>query len=103
MDVDGAFGQQECVRLVVVKRTCAGSNEYEKSEPAPLEVGRALVNYSAAEIKWIRGVKSTEIEGVLGYADSEYVALRENIAFLRRESRPVTPSRGRGSLEGEGR
>lgn len=103
VDVDGAFGQQECVRLVVVKRTCAGSNEYEKSEPAPLEVGRALVNYSAAEIKWIRGVKSTEIEGVLGYADSEYVALRENIAFLRRESRPVTPSRGRGSLEGEGR
>jgi len=29
---------------------------------------------------------------VLGYADSEYVALRENVAFLRQESRPATPS-----------
>ena len=60
------------------------------------EVGRALVNYSAAEIVRIKGLQSTEIEGVLGYADSEYVALRENISLTRREksSRPVTPSPG---------
>ncbi|KAF4555541.1 Glutamate 5-kinase-like protein [Elsinoe fawcettii] len=96
VDVDGAFGQQECVSLVVVKRSAPGSTEYDRSTGE--EVGRALVNYSAAEIKWIRGVKSTEIQGILGYADSEYVALRENIAFLKRESRPVTPTRGR---EGE--
>lgn len=57
-----------------------------------LEVGRALVNYSAAEIARIKGVRSGEIEGLLGYAESEYVALRENISFFRRESRPVTPS-----------
>ena len=68
---------------------------YEKSNPAPLEVGRAIVNYSAAEIRRIRGLKSTEIHDVLGYADSEYVALRENIAFLKVErSRPTTPSFG---------
>jgi glutamate 5-kinase len=58
----------------------------------PVEVGRALVNYSAAEIARIKGAQSTEIAGLLGYADSEYVALRENISFFKRESRPVTPS-----------
>lgn len=60
---------------------------------APVEVGRALVNYSAAEIMRIKGMKSTEIGAVLGYADSEYVALRENVSLTKREkSRPVTPS-----------
>ena len=60
------------------------------------EVGRALVNYSAAEIARIKGLQSTEIGTVLGYADSEYVAFRENISLTRREksSRPVTPSPG---------
>lgn len=57
-----------------------------------MEVGRALVNYSAAEITRIKGVRSSEIQGLLGYAESEYVALRENISFFERESRPVTPS-----------
>ncbi len=50
------------------------------------------MNYSAAEIMRIKGVRSSEIEGLLGYADSEYVALRENISFFERESRPATPS-----------
>jgi len=57
-----------------------------------LEVGRALVNYSSLEIARIKGVRGGEIEGVLGYAETEYVALRENISFFQRESRPVTPS-----------
>ena len=52
------------------------------------------MNYSAAEIARIKGLRSTEIQGVLGYADSEYVALRENVSLLKREksSRPATPS-----------
>ena len=60
---------------------------------APEEIGRALVNYSSAEIARIKGLQSTEIQNVLGYADSEYVALRENISLVKRErsSRPVTP------------
>lgn len=38
------------------------------------------------------GLHSTQIREALGYADSEYVALRENIAFEGRErSRPGTP------------
>ena len=93
VDVEGNFAQQESVRVVVVKRLSSRSTEYEKVDPAPIEVGRALVNYSAAEIRLIRGMKSTEIHGVLGYADSEYVALRESIALFKQESRPTTPSR----------
>jgi glutamate 5-kinase len=62
-------------------------------EGEPVEVGRALVNYAAAEIKRILGLHASEIANVLGYADSEYVALRENIAFHRIErSRPVSPA-----------
>lgn len=102
IDVEGTFGQQEAVRLVVVHRLSRNSFEYEKDGPrAPVEIGRALVNYSAAEIRLIRGLKSKEISGVLGYADSEYVALRENIAFPAQESRPATPLRN-VSMNGNG-
>jgi len=65
---------------------------YELHNPAPFEIGRAVVNYSATEIRRIMGLHSTQIREALGYADSEYVALRENIAFEGRErSRPGTP------------
>lgn len=64
------------------------------SGPTNREVARALVNYSAAEIRRIKGLRSSEIAGVLGYADGEYVALRENVALLSVvASRPVTPTR----------
>lgn len=100
VDVEGTFAQQEAVRLVVVDRIPSnpGSNPKSPSQQAKtgdgpgVEVGRALVNYSAAEIMRIKGVRSSEIQGLLGYAESEYVALRENISFFVRESRPVTPS-----------
>ncbi|KAF2455118.1 gamma-glutamyl kinase [Lineolata rhizophorae] len=124
VDVEGNFAQQEAVRIVVVKRLSStpkvavtpevlpqqqlksstppprgdhgpSTPTYERSDPAPLEVGRAIVNYSATEIKRIRGLQSIEIMSVLGYADSEYVALRENIAFFKPErSRPTTPLLG---------
>ena len=98
VDVEGQFAQQEAVRLVVVDRdppawsSAAHENSVDVAV-APTEVGRALVNYSAAEITRIKGMRSTEIGAVLGYADSEYVALRENVSLIKREkSRPVTPS-----------
>ena len=90
VDVEGNFAQQEAVRLVVVDRLPKGGAKLWEGER--VEVGRALVNYSAAEIARIKGVRSSEIQALLGYADSEYVALRENISFFNRESRPVTPS-----------
>ncbi|KAF2824223.1 glutamate 5-kinase [Ophiobolus disseminans] len=72
---------------------------YELHNPAPFEIGRAVVNYSATEIRRIMGLHSTQIREALGYADSEYVALRENIAFEGRErSRPGTPDHRVGEL-----
>ncbi|KAF2864409.1 glutamate 5-kinase [Piedraia hortae CBS 480.64] len=75
VDVEGIFGQQECVRLSVIPNGTVGLNGAH-------EVGRALVNYSATEIKRIKGVKSGQISDILGYADSEYIALRESLALF---------------------
>jgi glutamate 5-kinase len=76
---------------------------YELHNPAPFEIGRAVVNYSATEIRRIKGLHSTQISEALGYADSEYVALRENIAFAGRErSRPTTPDHRLGERRGNG-
>jgi glutamate 5-kinase len=73
---------------------------YELHNPAPFEIGRAVVNYSVGEIRRIKGLHSTQIHEVLGYADSEYVALRENIALVDVErSRPTTPAFGRAVSE----
>ncbi|KAF2637535.1 glutamate 5-kinase [Massarina eburnea CBS 473.64] len=137
VDVDGHFAQQECVRLVVVKRLTTKSEKphpttgpptplpnrdplihnaythpslvhstsssqiltvvpFELHNPAPFEIGRAVINYSASEIRRIKGLHSTQIHEALGYADSEYIALRENIAFFGVEkSRPSTPTFGK--------
>ncbi|KAI3338987.1 glutamate 5-kinase [Ustulina deusta] len=116
LDVEGNFAQQEAVRLVVVDRRAApssvdmhpaiSSSSSTTSTPRsttptpvsakweacnPVEVGRALVNYAAPEIARIKGHRSGKIGELLGYADSEYVAHRENISLFRRESRPVSP------------
>lgn len=73
---------------------------FELHNPAPVEIGRAVVNYSATEIRRIKGLHSTQISEALGYADSEYVALRENIAFFEGErSRPSTPDFRNGKAE----
>jgi glutamate 5-kinase len=112
VEVEGTFAQQEAVRIMVVKKS-GNSNSgvasestastQERFDSAPVEVGRALVNYSSTEIKRIKGLQATEIVGVLGYAESEYVALRDNIAFLRIErSRPVTPSLEAGPASAAG-
>jgi glutamate 5-kinase len=75
---------------------------FELHNPAPIEIGRAVVNYSATEIRRIKGLHSTQISEALGYADSEYVALRENIAFFGSErSRPSTPDFRNGERRGE--
>ena len=68
---------------------------YETMKPLPIEVGRALVNYSSAEVSRIKGVRSTEIENLLGYAESDYIALRENISLMKtgKGSGGVTPTK----------
>ncbi|KAJ5733377.1 hypothetical protein N7493_002163 [Penicillium malachiteum] len=81
--VEGHFGQQEAVRLVVVDRPSPESlnGEFLHHSQEPKEVGRAIVNYGSIEIEHIKGHRSTHIEAVLGYCDSDYVALRHNISF----------------------
>ncbi|OTA94564.1 hypothetical protein M434DRAFT_394628 [Hypoxylon sp. CO27-5] len=91
IDVEGNFAQQEAVRLVVVERRSEPGPDGKLWEGPGVEVGRALVNYAATEIARIKGHRSTQIESLLGYADSEYVADRDSVSLLRRESRPVTP------------
>ncbi|RKU47983.1 hypothetical protein DL546_004757 [Coniochaeta pulveracea] len=93
VDVEGNFAQQEAVRLCVVERKRHPGEDGKCWEGAPVEVGRALVNYAAPEIARIKGHQSSDIESLLGYADSEYVCQREYITFLERVSRPVTPMR----------
>ncbi|EED21780.1 glutamate 5-kinase, putative [Talaromyces stipitatus ATCC 10500] len=96
--VEGHFGQQEAVRLFVVERRSqtAIDGDFMSHAEEPREVGRAIVNYGSLEINRIKGVRSTHIQAVLGYADSEYVALRENISFFPKEipSGAATPNFG---------
>lgn len=104
--VEGNFAQHEAVRIVVVNRASyftqanLQASPSKPSTPSPSvesgpEIGRALVNYAAAEIARIKGLQSTEIESVLGYADSEYVALRENISLIKREKEKDKSNRPR--------
>jgi len=99
--VEGTFAQQEAVRLVVVDKQPLGSlSPTGDSSSVAMhlvqrgeEIGRAVVNYSSAEVARIKGLRSSDIMGMLGYADSEYVAFRENVSLNNAEkSRPQTPS-----------
>ncbi|KAF4984032.1 hypothetical protein FZEAL_690 [Fusarium zealandicum] len=93
IDVEGNFAQQEVVRLAVVNRLATPGPDGKLWDGEPEDVGRALVNYAAAEIGLIKGKQSVEIEKILGYADSEYVAHRQHVGFFKRDSRPVSPAR----------
>ncbi|KAK9457996.1 Aspartate/glutamate/uridylate kinase [Dipodascopsis uninucleata] len=87
LHLKGSFSASEAVTLAVLDKnhldSCDTSNEeaytllLDKSEI----VGRAIVNYSSAEIYRIMGLKSREIGSILGYSDSEYIAHRHNMAF----------------------
>ncbi|KAJ1337587.1 glutamate 5-kinase [Microdochium nivale] len=92
VDVEGHFGQQEAVRLVVVERRAAPGPDGRLWEGTPVEVGRAVVNYAAPEVLRVKGKRSREIKALLGYADSQYIADRDNVSLMRMESRPVSPS-----------
>lgn len=65
VSVSGHFHAEECVKI-----TCKGT-----------DIGKCLVNYSSIELERIRGKHSHEIVKTLGYADSEYVCFRDNLAF----------------------
>ena len=54
-------------------QTAAGDEAGEDWEWQLIEVGRALANYTSIESERIKGLKSSQISSVLGYADSEYL------------------------------
>ncbi|CAI7586590.1 unnamed protein product [Penicillium manginii] len=94
--VEGHFGAHEAVRLVVAERPDpdALNGDFLHHSAEPKEVGRALVNYGSFEIDHIKGRRSSQINDLLGYSDSDYVALHENISFHpedRHNHRPTTP------------
>lgn len=74
IDVQGSFHDGECVSIKVVP-------ERNSDVSDAVEVGQCRVNYSSVEIGLIKGLQSSEIESVLGFADSEYVVHRDNLAF----------------------
>ena len=82
--VEGHFAQHESVRLVLVEKPSPSTlnGDFPHHGEKPREVGRALVSYGSAEIDRIKGHRSTQIEPLLGYADSAYVALRGNVSFF---------------------
>lgn len=103
LDVEGTFAQQEAVRLVAVSRRSEAGADGRLWEGTPVEVGRALVNYASTEIARIKGHRSSEIEDLLGYADTQYVAHRENVSLFRRDhSGPTTPVVENGGTAGYG-
>lgn len=78
IDIEGTFHELECVDLKLGKRLPNG----ELDPNTPLQtVGRARCNYTSLELSRIKGLQSEQIEEELGYADSEYAAHRENLAF----------------------
>ncbi|GMM32919.1 glutamate 5-kinase [Saccharomycopsis crataegensis] len=78
IEVQGSFHEDQCVTLMQGARLPNGELDTSKEL---IEIGRARVNYTSADLAKIKGLHSNEIEKVLGYADSEYVAHRENLAF----------------------
>jgi len=67
VEIRGTFGRGESV-------SCVG--------PQGREFARGLVNYSASELKRIRGLRSEQIEKVLGYKYSDEVIHRDDLVVL---------------------
>lgn len=74
IDVEGHFHELECVSIKVIPHKSSPLSEAKK-------VGHCRVNYSLTEISMIKGCKLRDIERILGFADSEYIAHRDNVAF----------------------
>lgn len=72
--VEGMFHESECVSIRVLPKRGSDLSE-------AVEVGHCRVNYTSVEINLIKGHQSNEIASILGFADSEYVAHRDNLAF----------------------
>ncbi|CAG8621130.1 5339_t:CDS:2, partial [Scutellospora calospora] len=75
--VDGYFVAHQAVELKI-ERTI---NRENIDDIEVVMIGKGLVNYSSTEISRIKGCQSSDIEKMLGYADSECVIHRDNLVI----------------------
>ena len=68
--------------LVSVEGEFAAGAAVGLAEPDGPEFARGLVNYDAAELRKIRGVKTKDIERTLGYTGLDEVVHRDNLVVL---------------------
>lgn len=66
-EVDGEFGKGDVVSIV---------------NPQSVEIARGLINYSAAQVRKIRGCRSDRIEQILGQCPYEEVIHCDNLALV---------------------
>ena len=66
-EVDGDFGKGDIVSVV---------------NQQSFEIARGLINYSANQVKQIRGCRSDRIEQILGQCPYEEVIHRDNLAIM---------------------
>ena len=66
-DVTGEFASGDCVSLL---------------DPEGVEFGRGLVNYPAADVLKVKGMKSQEIPRVLGYKVADEIVHRDNFVLI---------------------
>ncbi|KAI9208499.1 Aspartate/glutamate/uridylate kinase [Polychytrium aggregatum] len=71
--VEGSFVAQQSVRVLTVIQ------DDDTGAESIVEVGKGIASYTAQEISRIKGCKSKEIVGLLGYVDAEYVIHRDNL------------------------
>jgi glutamate 5-kinase len=66
-DVRGEFASGDCVSLL---------------DPEGVEFGRGLVNYPAADVLKVKGMRSQEIPRVLGYKVADEIVHRDNFVLM---------------------
>lgn len=90
--VTGTFAVEEAVRLLVedVPGACADNgdavcvwkcNTHVRAGAEPRELGRAIVNYSADEVRRLAGKASDDFFEAVGYSGAESIAHRNNICL----------------------
>ena len=80
------FNAQQCVDIVCIDSIASDgdiSMEMTNNNQSvqSMSIGRGIVNYSSTEIQRILGVKSKDIANILGYAETEFVIHRDNLAI----------------------
>ncbi|MGA0039974.1 MAG: glutamate 5-kinase [Pirellulales bacterium] len=80
--VEGSFACGDLVRVAAVS----------SSSGPPEPFARGLVNYTAAEVRQIAGLKTEKISDVLGTFPYEEVIHRDNLSVIRRESSEPSPA-----------